>query len=163
NGTWAPPTAPHPASTTGGRTSWAAAPTTAPRSGDSTRRPGLPCSPRNRPRNPATSPTRSPGRDWTSCGASARRRIPPRSSSRRAVADRHAALAGYCAAISGVDRSIGALLDELGGRGLLEDTIVVFTSDNGFSCGHHGIWGKGNGTFPLNFWEPSITVPCIVR
>src|SRR5699024_10096486 len=55
------------------------------------------------------------------------------------------------------------LLDELGGRGLLEDTIVVFTSDNGFSCGHHGIWGKRNGTFPLNFWEPSITVPCIVR
>src|SRR5699024_4327549 len=34
---------------------------------------------------------------------------------------------------------------------------------NGFSCGHHGIWGKGNGTYPLNFWEPSITVPCIVR
>jgi len=81
----------------------------------------------------------------------------------RAVADRHGALAGYCAAISGVDRSIGALLDELEDRGLLEDTIVVFTADNGFSCGHHGIWGKGNGTFPLNFWEPSITVPCIVR
>src|SRR5699024_12068548 len=39
---------------------------------------------------------------------------------RRAVADRHAALAGYCAAISGVDRSIGALLDELESRGLLE-------------------------------------------
>ena len=82
---------------------------------------------------------------------------------RRAVADRHSALAGYCAAVSGVDRSISALLDDLEQRGLLENTIVVFTSDNGFSCGHHGIWGKGNGTFPLNFWEPSITVPFIVR
>lgn len=79
------------------------------------------------------------------------------------MADRHGALAGYCAAISGVDRSIAALLDDLDGRGLLEDTIVVFTSDNGFSCGHHGIWGKGNGTFPLNFWESSITVPFIAR
>lgn len=80
----------------------------------------------------------------------------------RAVADRHGALAGYCAAISGVDRSISALLDDLERRGLLEDTVVIFTSDNGFSCGHHGIWGKGNATRPLNFWEPSITVPFIV-
>ena len=81
----------------------------------------------------------------------------------RAVADRHGALAGYCAAVSGVDRSIGTLLDDLEERGLLDQTLVIFTSDNGFSCGHHGIWGKGNATYPLNFWEPSITVPCIVR
>ncbi|WP_394214013.1 sulfatase-like hydrolase/transferase [Brachybacterium vulturis] len=81
----------------------------------------------------------------------------------RAVADRHGALAGYCAAISGVDRSISVLLDDLEGRGLLEDTIIIFTSDNGFSCGHHGIWGKGNATAPLNFWEPSISVPFVVR
>lgn len=80
-----------------------------------------------------------------------------------AVADRHGALAGYCAALSGVDRSIAALLDRLGADGRLEDTIVVFTSDNGFSCGHHGIWGKGNGTWPLNVWESSITVPFVVR
>lgn len=80
-----------------------------------------------------------------------------------AVADRRGALAGYCAAVSGVDRSIATLLGDLEARGLLEDTIVIFTSDNGFSCGHHGIWGKGNGTSPLNFWEPSITVPFIVR
>jgi len=80
-----------------------------------------------------------------------------------AVADRHGALAGYCAAISGVDRSIATLLDRLETDGRLEDTIVVFTSDNGFSCGHHGIWGKGNGTWPLNVWEPSITVPFVVR
>jgi choline-sulfatase len=81
----------------------------------------------------------------------------------RAVADRRGALAGYCAAVSGVDRSISALLADLAQRHLLDDTLIIFTSDNGFSCGHHGIWGKGNATFPLNFWEPSITVPCIVR
>ena len=80
-----------------------------------------------------------------------------------AVADRHGALAGYCAAISGVDRSIATLLERLEADGRVEDTIVVFTSDNGFSCGHHGLWGKGNGTWPLNVWEPSITVPFVVR
>ncbi|MFC0672956.1 sulfatase-like hydrolase/transferase [Brachybacterium hainanense] len=87
----------------------------------------------------------------------------PAGSFPRAGADRRGALAGYCAAISGVDRSIGAILDRLEETGQLEDTIVVFVADNGFSCGHHGYWGKGNGTWPLNFWEPSIRVPCIVR
>ena len=26
----------------------------------------------------------------------------------------------------------------------------IFMSDNGMNCGHHGIWGKGNGTMPQN-------------
>lgn len=78
-----------------------------------------------------------------------------------ALADRHGALAGYGAALSGVDRSVAALLSHLEQMGELENTLVIFTSDNGFSCGHHGIWGKGNATWPLNFWEPSIRVPFI--
>lgn len=41
--------------------------------------------------------------------------------------------------------------------------MVVFTSDNGFNCGHHGIWGKGNGTLPFNMYESSVKVPFIVR
>lgn len=82
---------------------------------------------------------------------------------RRATSDRRGALAGYFASLSGVDRSVETVLDWLEQRGLLTNTIVIFTSDNGFSCGHHGIWGKGNATWPLNFWEPSITVPLIVR
>ncbi|AXK46283.1 sulfatase-like hydrolase/transferase [Brachybacterium saurashtrense] len=81
----------------------------------------------------------------------------------RAASDRHGALAGYCAAVTGVDRSIAALLAALEVRGELENTIVLFTSDNGFACGHHGYWGKGNGTRPLNVWEPSIRVPFIAR
>ncbi|MFE5775610.1 sulfatase-like hydrolase/transferase [Brachybacterium sp. NPDC056505] len=79
------------------------------------------------------------------------------------IEDRRPSIAGYCAALSGVDRSIDALRARLEEAGVLDDTIVVFTSDNGFSCGHHGIWGKGNGTWPLNFWEPSIAVPFIAR
>lgn len=47
--------------------------------------------------------------------------------------------------------------------GIAEDTLVVFTADNGFSCGHHGFWGKGNATFPLNMYEESVKVPFIVR
>ena len=57
-------------------------------------------------------------------------------------------------------QNLVSILDESGAR---EDTYVIFTSDNGFSCGHHGYWGKGNGTWPLNCWDPSILVPFYVN
>jgi arylsulfatase A-like enzyme len=71
-------------------------------------------------------------------------------------------LQGYFAAVTAMDADVGRLLDKLDDRGLRQDTLVVFVSDNGFSCGHHGFWGKGNGTFPLNMFENSVTVPFLV-
>ena len=57
--------------------------------------------------------------------------------------------------------NIGRIIKKLEELDLREKTLIVFSSDNGFSCGHHGFWGKGNGTFPLNMYENSITVPMI--
>lgn len=71
-------------------------------------------------------------------------------------------LKGYFAAVTGVDLGVGRVLDKLEDLGIREDTLVVFTSDNGYSCGQHGFWGKGNGTFPQNMYENSIRVPFIV-
>ena len=71
-------------------------------------------------------------------------------------------LKGYFAAVTAMDLNVGRILDRLEESGLRQDTLVVFTSDNGFSCGHHGFWGKGNGTFPLNMYENSIRVPMIM-
>lgn len=71
-------------------------------------------------------------------------------------------LQGYAAAISGVDRCVGVLLDRLEANGFADNTVIIYMSDNGFSCGQHGLWGKGNGTFPLNFWENSVRVPFLV-
>lgn len=68
-------------------------------------------------------------------------------------------LKGYFAAVTAMDADVNRLLDKLESLGLREETLVVFASDNGFSCGHHGFWGKGNGTFPLNMYENSVTVP----
>ena len=71
-------------------------------------------------------------------------------------------LAGYFAAITAMDGNIGRLLGFLEDRGLRKNTLVVFSSDNGMNMGHHGVFGKGNATFPLNMFEESVKVPFIV-
>ena len=68
---------------------------------------------------------------------------------------------GYYAAVTAMDAGIGRIIEELERLGVREDTLVIFSSDNGFSCGHHGFWGKGNGTFPINMYESSVKVPFI--
>lgn len=72
-------------------------------------------------------------------------------------------LQGYYAAVTAMDANIGRLLDRLEAENLAEDTLVIYTSDNGFNCGQHGIWGKGNGTFPLNMYDSSVQVPFLAR
>jgi arylsulfatase A-like enzyme len=71
-------------------------------------------------------------------------------------------LKGYFAAVTAMDADIGRLLDQLEETGIRDETLVVFVSDNGFSCGHHGFWGKGNGTYPPNMYENSVKVPFIM-
>jgi arylsulfatase A-like enzyme len=71
------------------------------------------------------------------------------------------ALAQYFAAVSHIDEAVGRLLDELEALQLRDSTLIVFTSDHGLCCGHHGLWGKGNATLPLNMLEESIRVPLI--
>lgn len=75
--------------------------------------------------------------------------------------DVRAALVGYFAAVSAMDSAIGSLLRHLDELGIRENTLVIFSSDNGFNCGHHGVWGKGNGTFPQNMYDSSVKVPAI--
>ena len=70
-------------------------------------------------------------------------------------------LKGYFAAVTAMDLNVGRILNRIEELGLRENTLVIFVSDNGFSCGHHGFWGKGNGTHPRNMYENSILVPAI--
>lgn len=71
-------------------------------------------------------------------------------------------LRGYFAAISAMDEQIGRILDTLEANGQRENTLVIYTADNGMSMGHHGVWGKGNGTFPFNMYETSVKVPLLI-
>jgi arylsulfatase A-like enzyme len=74
----------------------------------------------------------------------------------------------YDGAIRYVDQSVQDLLAQLSQRGLLENTIVVFTSDHGQELGEHGIYGHQKSLFreeiqvPLIISKPGL-VPASVR
>lgn len=71
-------------------------------------------------------------------------------------------LQGYYTAITAMDFNIGRIIQKLKESGILDNTIIIFTSDNGMNMGHHGIWGKGNGTFPFNMYDTAVKVPFII-
>ncbi len=70
-------------------------------------------------------------------------------------------LSGYYAAVQGVDDNVGRIVRLLEEKGIRDNTLIIFTSDNGFSGGQHGVWGKGNATNPLNLYDTCVKVPCI--
>lgn len=76
---------------------------------------------------------------------------------------RKRSLSGYFTAIQEMDRNVGRLLDWLDKKDLAGNTLVVFMSDNGMNMGHHGLYGKGNATWPQNMFDTSVKVPCIIR
>ncbi len=73
---------------------------------------------------------------------------------RRWSAYRHAAVTA--------DADFGQLMEDLEERGLLEDTLIVLTSDHGESFWDHGVPSHGTGLWqsqvqvPLVFWHPEL-------
>lgn len=63
----------------------------------------------------------------------------------------------YLGCIAGVDESVGQLLDYLDRNGLAENTIVVYTSDQGFYLGEHGWFDK------RFMYEESFRTPLVMR
>jgi arylsulfatase A-like enzyme len=63
----------------------------------------------------------------------------------------------YLRCIASVDDNVGRVLDYLETSGLAENTIVVYTSDNGFFLGDHGWFDK------RFMYEESMRVPLMVR
>lgn len=69
----------------------------------------------------------------------------------------------YGAALAAVDWSTGVIMAELARLGLEENTIVIFTSDNGSRVDEYGgSNGALRGTKGQT-WEGGMRVPCIVR
>ena len=47
-------------------------------------------------------------------------------------------LSGYYAAVQGVDDAVGRIVARLEEKGIKDNTLIVFMSDNGFACGQIG-------------------------
>jgi arylsulfatase A-like enzyme len=62
-----------------------------------------------------------------------------------------------------VDEGVGKVLDALKTQGLESDTLVVYTSDQGASYGHHGLWGNTSWSFPFAAYNINMQVPLIFR
>ena len=66
-------------------------------------------------------------------------------------------LHGYLACTSFADDTAGRIIEALDESGLGENTIVIFSSDNGFHMGEKHHFGK------YTLWENSVQVPLLVR
>lgn len=62
----------------------------------------------------------------------------------------------YFALVTGMDRAIGQVLSKLEASGQLDNTLIVFGSDNGYFLGDYGLEGKWYG------YEASIRVPLVI-
>jgi len=65
--------------------------------------------------------------------------------------------AHYAALVTQIDYEIGQMLDALSDKGLLDNTIIIFSSDHGDYLGDHNLIGKGT------FFESGIRVPLLVH
>jgi len=63
----------------------------------------------------------------------------------------------YLACVQGVDDNVGKLLDYLDDKGLADDTIVIYSADNGWYLGDLGLYDK------RFMYEPGLRVPLIAR
>jgi len=63
----------------------------------------------------------------------------------------------YCRVIKSVDRNVGRVYDYLKDNGLLENTVIIYTSDQGFFMGEHGFFDK------RFMYEESFRTPLVIR
>lgn len=73
---------------------------------------------------------------------------------------------GYYRLITGVDEAVGRIMSLLNELGFGDNTVILFTSDNGFFLGEHGLAGKWlmheeSIRTPLIVWDPRL--PKIMR
>lgn len=69
----------------------------------------------------------------------------------------------YASQVSLVDDGVGEVLATLKRLGLDENTLIIFTADQGMAGGHGGFWGMGDHTRPRTMYDWTLHIPLIVR
>lgn len=70
--------------------------------------------------------------------------------------------ANFLSQIAMVDDAVGRVLAALDAAGLREETIVIYTADQGNLFGQHGHWGHTIWLDPSHLYEEAMHVPLIV-
>jgi len=73
------------------------------------------------------------------------------------------AMRRYSAEVSGVDDGVGEIMATIRRLGLDDNTLVIFTADQGLAGGHHGLWGMADHGRPLNTFDDALHIPLIWR
>jgi arylsulfatase A-like enzyme len=73
-------------------------------------------------------------------------------------AQRREEMDAYDGAMAYLDHHVGLFLDELDRRGILENTIIVITSDHGEEFGEHGVYEHGYSLYRAGVHVPLIVV-----
>ncbi len=73
------------------------------------------------------------------------------------------AMAHLASQMTMIDDGIGSVLRVLEDKGLADNTIIVFTSDQSSAFGQHGLWGNSSYADPHPAFMENMRVPLIVR
>jgi arylsulfatase A-like enzyme len=66
-------------------------------------------------------------------------------------------ISAYLGCVSALDRNVGRLMDHLDHAGLADDTVIIYSSDQGFFLGEHGWYDK------RFMYEESLRMPLLIR
>ena len=67
----------------------------------------------------------------------------------------------FAAGISELDEAVGAAIGQVRRGGMVDQTLIVFTSTCGSLLGRHGLWDSGDASDPVNMFDEAIGTPMI--
>ena len=72
-------------------------------------------------------------------------------------------MANIAAETAMIDDGVGQLMKALEETGQLENTIVIYTSDQGAAYGQRGLWGNSSWAWPFAAYDANTLIPLIIR
>ena len=93
--------------------------------------------------------------DWNRIGMGGRNKIHDSCSASRDAELIRQQQVGYYDCITHIDHQIGRIISELDNQDVLEDTVIIFTSDHGDQLANHGLNRKA---FP---YQGSVQIPIV--
>ena len=104
--------------------------------------------------DPDTMPLPAAGDDWREHGRHAG--IPAWQHTARPPEEMRALIASYYACVAEMDHELGRVIDRCAALGLLDNTVVIYTSDHGELLFDHGL------IYKHNFFASSVDVPLVM-